>query len=540
MLWYACSVAVRFVGKEDTHATSGIHLVQRSEAGSVISDFVLTVGYFAQLDSLRVLVNSSNNAKSSLKEIFWYPGKLVAQYGIALNMEVLDELRFFKSSSFHLIPNDILNRQTLGNLSLLHIELGSAARNEYFANSTYEPISFDWKVLTTVGLSIVIVLSPFNFTNSLLFSNFLSSGTVIYSFPGGVGYLTDIKYLENMCGAVVNRADKPSVSLGLVLGSLRKQNGDGDLMMILSWKIIRDLMVKHQPAGREAPQLHNNKLASKIPSVVREPREVEWIKNFTVSHSTSVFPIRITTASDNSWGTCIYYNETTLVTNFHVLKPFVESDSADARCDIFLSNAVILTLTQDDLIFTPFKAIDLSFIKLSPKNLSLLTNSNKDYEPVKPTYDYKVGQKVTSKSFGLFLNTTNVKALESKGIVNSIFQLALHDDGKATINSVIITSSSCWNGSSGGAIHLNSDNSFIGIICSNAQVKLPLLDVELEEDKIEKLLRFSFVLPVQLIDYSYNYVMNKSAGPVHLSGQIRDSWQLKTFHEDIVLEPTKL
>ncbi|KAK6458245.1 uncharacterized protein RJT20DRAFT_126223 [Scheffersomyces xylosifermentans] len=538
--WYYSPVAVRFLSKKENYATSGIHLVlvntreQASSAVDIVADFILTVSCIPEIDQYRLLVNS--NCEN--EDVLWYPARYSQEFRLAGNSHLVHQLTFFKENGFTFIPHDVLNSSNFDNLTVLKIELtrnGKESRN--FVNlNRYRPFAVENRAPAT-GQPISITSFPFNFTNSLLFSHFLSTGTISYKLPENVGYLTDIKYLENMLGAVVTQLNDSSNSLGLVVGNLKKINGDGDLTMILPWHVIWTVIKKQE---NEA-----NKSTTKLPTFVQFDNNKlstnQWVKTFHKRQCNSVFPIYISSDSNSSWGTCIYYNEDTIITNFHVLKPFIDREDTNVKCDIYLTPTEVLSLTHDDLIYTPFHGIDLSFVKLSDTNLQQLNRLKSTFEPVSPSKGYKVGDMVKSRSFGLFFNSKHTRALESKGVINCKLKISVHaNEGSEIVDSILITSSSCWNGSSGGALFMDDTNEFVGIICSNAQVKVPKLKDIDSAQNVEKLSRFSFILPAELIAYSYDYVMKMTRDTEHLNSKISDAWQLKTYHNDVVVESSKL
>ncbi|KAK6203389.1 uncharacterized protein RJT21DRAFT_113296 [Scheffersomyces amazonensis] len=548
--WLYLPVSIRLISKDETHAVSGIHLILRLN-NSVKCDFVLTINYIPNVESYKILISDGpdiDNDHSNTKDIVsWYPGKVDEHIGLCHSQNQLRKyLSYFKRNGFNLIPYDIANgnrTRNFENLELVKINIldGDFKLKLINQSSLYKSISFDNKVYK--GLPITITSSPFNFTNSMIFANFLSNGSINYIFKDQIGYLSDIKYLENMLGGVVHNSEN-NMSIGLVMGSIKKLNGDGDLTFILSWDIIWNSLITYDKriCHYSPVLLKLNRLSS-----------IASIESTSTIINPSVFPITIRNTRSSSWGSCIYYNDTTIITNFHVLQPFIGKENI--RCEIYLSSSLILTITNDDEIITPFDGIDLSFIKLCPSNIFIL-HSKSSLKPVTKSESYSIGQRVCSRGFGLFNNLTHISPLQSEGIINSKILLPLTKKSPKT-SCMIITSSSCWNGSSGGGLFLKKSNDFIGLICSNAQIKIPnLLDENYDpkarikypdgkdDDLIEKLSKFSLVLPIEVIDYCYNHTIFKSPQSTilipEIDSRIKDIWQLKGFHQDIVISSTKL
>ena len=81
------------------------------------------------------------------------------------------------------------------------------------------------------------------------------------------------------------------------------------------------------------------------------------------------------------------------------------------------------------------------------------------------------------------------------------------------------------------------------MICSNANVKLPLPFNNIgkgKDDRFEKVPSFSFILPIQIIEYCYYMILcNQDTTQINLEGLI-NLWNLKSLHQDILLESSKL
>lgn len=111
------------------------------------------------------------------------------------------------------------------------------------------------KSTTAIGDQVTIVSSPFNFTNSLIFHQFTTTARIVYKVhahehdaddvnAAGDYWLSDAAYMENMAGgAVIEKPLNADITngsenklVGLVLGNLRKINGDGNLMVIIPMK----------------------------------------------------------------------------------------------------------------------------------------------------------------------------------------------------------------------------------------------------------------------------------------------------------------
>jgi hypothetical protein len=297
------------------------------------------------------------------------------------------------------------------------------------------------------------------------------------------------------------------------MGQFSKLNGDGDLTIILSWdtiwhfllgKTMKYVLSSGGISAEQAIVPHNNRCQS-------------------VTCEFPVYAILLSNSKQKKWGSCIYYKPGVFVTNNHVI-----NDLTQLKGEIYLSNSVTIPITMEK-IYIPFSELDLAFIYIdNTYDLSCLT-------PVKTTANYDIGDSVSSIGYGLFFNENWLKPIESKGTINCRFELPLQNSGRPT-NSIIITSSSCWNGSSGGGL-FNSQNELIGLICCNAQVKVPSFDDEgkfiTNTEKVEKLSEFSLVLPIEVIDYCFTR-------PKSINPDVTSIWQLNSFHNDVIVESSKL
>ena len=61
-----------------------------------------------------------------------------------------------------------------------------------------------------------------------------------------------------------------------------------------------------------------------------------------------------------------------------------------------------------------------------------------------------------------------------------------------------------------------------------------------KDDRFEKVPSFSFILPIQIIEYCYYMILcNQDTTQINLEGLI-NLWNLKSLHQDILLESSKL
>ncbi|EGW30372.1 uncharacterized protein SPAPADRAFT_157314 [Spathaspora passalidarum NRRL Y-27907] len=493
MHWEYIPISIRCIRDNSEQAMSGVHIIIKSEPNNtIIDDFILTINHIDDVSDYTLLVNHVHE-----DIVYWYKCVIISETKVDT-----DPFSYFLNHGFNLFPRD-----QLGSSQITILKLVLASRHDYFNEVVHAKMLPFTLGQVGVGDHVKIVSSPFNFTNSLIFNQFVSVGNINYKLDKF--FLTDVKYLENMNGGVV--ATKSNQSLGLIFGNLRKLNGDGDLTVIIPWKYVFTLIKHFLPPPQSVRRAANPKLNPK-------PKLSSAI--------TSVIPLIIISSKGvSSWATCIYYNYQTLVTNRHVIEPFLN----DGTCQIIFNDHAI-QLTRKNLVIVPHEDIDLAFIFVNTRYLD-------DYTIVDPKFDLDVGEVVHTLSYGLFFNPNYIHPIQSEGIVNCVYELPVKEDSDLHVNSVIISSASSWNGSSGGGL-FNNTGEFLGLICSNAQVKQPVLPDSC--DMTEKLPKFSFILPVDIIEYFYNEIITHGITTVDISDKISDIWKLKSFHHDIIIEPAKL
>ncbi|CUM47591.1 unnamed protein product [Debaryomyces tyrocola] len=518
-IWHYVPVCIRFISEGDMHALTGVNLVLRNEDGQILYESTISISHIPphSLKDYQLYVTSSSLCEGD--DVNWHA--CIPSFDIPL-MESRDDylykyLNFFKENGFKIIPNDTVPRNTLMDLNILGIEVKAGSLGKLIRPEAYKVIEF---ANTEVSDPITIRSCPFSFTNPLLFSNFQSVGGVNLKITKDneiLGYLSDIKYMENMAGGVVTKSDMTG-SIGLVLGNLRKYNGDGDLIFILSWEIIWKLIMKRFPNLSMRPSMKSSSGIDRIRSVLP----------VVVSENNSLF-----------WGSCVYYNQTTLVTNNHVIKQYIDNIDRPmlVDCKIFLTRDQTIKLTNEDVVITPYEQLDLSFIKLSFANQKRLKDID-NIAPVEYDYFYLAGELVSTIGFGLYFNNLYVEPLESTGNISVKYSLPLYKGDNTTLPCIIVTSASCWNGSSGGGLFKQSTNELVGLVCSNAQVILPALGEEEGEKTTEKLSKTVLCIPIEVINSCYEKL--HSTDKLELNDRIGHTWNLIPYHNDIIVSKPKL
>lgn len=506
MQWKYSPLSVRLISKQDAndiHSFTGVSLVLE-DANTELLLYELTISCVPNIDDFDIYVSSASEVSKS-GDISWY------KCGVKFEISAVDEefrifLEYFKNAGFSFLPMNQFSSSLLFNVVCLDIRhsFGPRIPINFVETNKYDPIE--------------IVSFPFHISNPILFSDFKLSGHINYITP--FGYFTDIRYIDNTVGGVVNLYQKECSShesLGLVMSNLKKTNGDGDLMFILSWSRIWSLISKFYPKNDHIPSPRINKLFGSVINY-SEPEA-----------KSSVLPVVIDLTYRQTWGSCVLLNHEYLVTNYHVIAPYLDYPS---KAKIYLNTTDFLELTKEDKMITVFKEIDLAFIRLSLTNQFMI--ANKDHHPLAYTLDYDINDTVHSVGYGLFFNSKLIKPIDSHGILLAKRTSKLQETDTLRIPSMIITSASCWNGSSGGAL-LKQDK-LIGLICSNAQIKS--FDVNLNEFKSEKVSRLCFILPIEVILECFKMVKHKTK--FLLNYEFKNLWNLQDKFKDYYIDSYKL
>lgn len=184
---------------------------------------------------------------------------------------------------------------------------------------------------------MTIVSSPFNFTNSLIFHQFTTTARIVYKVhahehdaddvnAAGDYWLSDAAYMENMAGgAVIEKPLNADITngsenklVGLVLGNLRKINGDGNLMVIIPMKKIIQISPTLIPPP---PTPQSNSLIKSSSSILYKTLSSTTLSKLfnlpsistkittlrtTPGDAKSVLPLIINASNHRTWGSCIF------------------------------------------------------------------------------------------------------------------------------------------------------------------------------------------------------------------------------------------
>lgn len=523
-------------------ALSGIYVIDPTSTHNV--GFCITVSHVSFDDVLSKYEIQVAAPHFSNKEVLWLDAKVMANIPVFSEPDPLfDHISTCVHEGFNFFPSDTLPKN-LSFKSLCVLTLSCEFRLNELNRHFFE----DFLIHKATSTSQIIVRScPFSFTNCTFFADFKSTGHInMVLVNDGIqwGYLSDIKYLDNMIGGLV--VNEFSESVGILLGNLRKLNGDGDLVVILPWeRLLSKIISSRTSLGKfhhVSPSIANNDnikplkfhLKSSIDFSESKIQQENKLRDF--SHL-PVFPIVFSKEDARiSWGSCVLFNSQCLITNTHVMKPF--QDRYNTQCEILLDNNSSIFLLNLDKILNPVEHLDLTFILLSPENkhalskiipieLSFWKNESSDYV-------YTVG-------FGLFL-TTSLTPLVSKGHISTLLRLVPFKEPKMAFQSkilcMLITSSSCWNGSSGGGL-FTPEGKFLGLVSCNAEVRIPS-NTKGNVTRSEKIPLLTFCIPSNLILECYRLTVVDHNTKITLNDDVVKAWNLETYHKDIIERLSKL
>lgn len=516
--WEYKPVSIRYQNKQHIYASSGIHIIIKKDQ-KLIDDFILTINHIPQISNYQILINdNSKNTEGN-------DGEVGINWGIGRIREIQDITMGNKIPGFDLFPIDSFPKGSIDKIQLLKISCLTISK---FRG---RKIHIEKNKKMEISEKIKIQGYPFNLTNSLIFTNYQTFGTIVgkYNDDDNVIYLTDIRYVENLNGGIVLQGYSKNEELltGLVIGNLRKRNGDGDLIVILGIsQIIKLLNLTNIPDSvLGVPSNDEKTLHVDETNIDKKP-----------DSSHSILPLLITDSKgNNSWGTSIHYIQNILITNQHVIEPY-SSNNQRAMCQIPLDKTnQIINLTKKDKIMIPIKKLDLAFIFINDKQNQEKLHSIPIIKGIGK--NYKSGDDIYSSSFGLFYQTGTLP-LYSQGKINCIYEISPQIGINTKLNGLIISSCNVWNGSSGGGLFTKKNDLLIGLICSNANVRIPKFNSN--DFKLEKNTSFLFIIPIELIEYIYYIMILGYQDTNQLNEKLIKLWNLEPFHRDILIHSTKL
>ncbi|RCK57725.1 hypothetical protein Cantr_06828 [Candida viswanathii] len=503
--WEYNPVSIRYQNKHHIYASSGIHLlVKDSTTHNLLEDCVLTINHVPNVSAFQILISENTQQQSD-----------GAGYDVVWNLGRIREIKqvpFENMPGFDLFPFDQYPSAPKHHVEVLKL-------TSYDLNRSGKKVGVCREL--HVGEEIKVRGYPFNLTNSLIFRDYVTKGHVVGMYSGL--YLTDIRYVENLNGGIVLSLGDGFA--GLVFGNLRKRNGDGDLIAILGVSRIVELLGIAGPSGAMEALIS---VTSTPPPTPISPTPTTSSTTLTTSitpQSSSILPLLITDAKGNtSWGTSIHYAPSILVTNNHVIQPYFNHGT----CQIYTSPTTSFHLRSTDTVLVPITSLDLAFIFINdPRNKTVLDGVptikgiSKSYSPGDAVYA---------------LNTSS--PLCTHGEVNCVYDMALQNGLSRRINSLVIASASVFNGSSGGGLFLLGSDLLVGLICSNANVRVP--KVHSDEFTLEKNTAFAFVIPLDIIEYVYYAMICAGQDESQLNSDLGKLWNLESFHNDVLLHSTKL
>lgn len=496
--WYTpVTIHCSSVTNESTieHAISGVYLFNKFTENY----FVLSLTSVSGVSNYTFKFTSQDLISS--KEINWLPLVLNDVKSVKLDKENGSFIHFVQglvnNAGFQFKPH------RLQDLCILTFKLGVPLVDPsipLFDQKNLLPLNMVPATGINIPYKVEISCCPFSLTNAAVFIGYKHHGSVNYKIGKGSGYLSDCRYMDDIVGGLVG-LDGDNESIGLVAGSLTKVNGDGDLLSIISWSTITKLLdypdfYLEKSTVALTTQSTSGSLSEQLPSEV-----------------SSVVRISIETKKgEHFWGSGVIISESFIITNEHVLKyDELKSLTVSVPSDQYLR----ITMKDVEIIGSPIKGYDISFIRLKKPNHSLYparlcTNSQSQVESL------KVGKLVKSIGYGLFYKHENpLVPFYSEGRINSLASLEIEEGCQEL--ALVLVSAGCWNGSSGGGM-FNENDELIGIMTSNGKLS-----------NGEIIPNFTFMIPITIIEKCLFKIAN-SLAQMNATQKVMDLWTLKNTH----------
>lgn len=345
-------------------------------------------------------------------------------------------------------------------------------------------ISNKFKLCRKVDGKIKVHCSPFASVNPALFVGYMAHGSVGYI--GKDIILSDVRYLEGMNGGIVFQ-DGTNESIGLIAGKIRKLNKDGESTVVVPWRCINTSKL----------------LPMNTSSSLELIRIFQGVVALTVKRRDGAV----------LWGSGVLIDNETIATNAHVV-------NNPERITVAFNYS---HTCQAELTGVPIDGMDLAFLKLTPLQPQPHQKPH-GFKPLK-LRNTNVATGISVKSIGYGIYNPEIldnEPLISTGYVSRVVEHRLHDNSTNALNTqaLIVASSGCWNGSSGGAV-VDNENKLVGIMASNGKMN----DGEI-------IPTLAFVIPWQVVEYAWHLL--KLGKNVTLSPRLQKMWQLDQTHENVL------
>ncbi|ANB15797.1 hypothetical protein AWJ20_3441 [Sugiyamaella lignohabitans] len=393
---------------------------------------------------------------------------------------------------------------------------------------------------------IQIESAPFALVNPALFVSYLSKGLIGYvatakgvgGIPHPVVALSDVNFLEGMEGGVVfldrnNSLDSGKKILGMVLGSLKKNSGEGKMTMIVPWDLIAsalgDLVKGIQefvsPNFADLNEQNLNELHAPILSLKTSPTissDISAAAPGSCSKGETLFSgvaaIVVTLGKLRMWGSGVLIDPVTIVTNLHVLGVNPKTITA------WFSNSESVDVK---VVGAPIDGVDMVFLRMEKPTA---------HRPLVISTDTpRGGDIVESIGYGIYYPHSmggTFQPIRSRGIICRVLHMPLNNEYPSNVSksvpAMIVSSAGCWNGSSGGAVIDSKSGHLIGIMASNGR----------SHRSGEIISDMAFVIPSNIINYGWSLL--KASKTVQASSRVQQLWKLQPTHRSIYKRKSKL
>lgn len=484
-------------------------------------------GYLLLLEiSLReVRAHIMVSLANSIDAVDWYPVSLI---GVDHLLEINNALVPFMTG-YSLLPRGHRGlERTKISLSVLKPPREMLAKLD---SNNWQEIVFpdEMQVLKAKhsdASALNVKSSPFALVNPAIFVNYLSSGNISYIATGEEAsaidfILSDLRYLEGMEGGVafISKPTEATQCIGLVGGCLKKKSGEGDLTVIVPWRIISTILSTR---------------VKSIPPQTLAKNPINLVYPWLAFNGVVMIEVNYSNVR-RGWGSGILLDDKTIVSNMHLL------GSDYQRATAWISETEYVAL---EVLGNPLKGLDMVFFGLTKPIPAKLA------QPV-TLYDgpYEVGQAVRSLGYGLIYphrtGDLPFQPLVSNGLISRVVSMDLFRqidlksgsvdvDNQNTSNDVpalLVASAGCWNGSSGGALFDAATGHVVSMMTSNGRVN----------ETGDVIPEMAFSLPSNVLRFAWGLLKKKQTQAV--SQRLTSLWQLEETHVNAMVEtslPSKL
>lgn len=499
----------------ETHSASGILIVELSTLSCVALTSSPALGTFyltnkKQCRDAIISVLGTFKSAFTTELVEWLPFRVKATVALPEVNRTL--FPFLSRKEYGLGPKNLNGNQNWDVcLSVLELEFGQSSPQSLFGEwnvQTWPDFLVQEEVEKCLNSQVQVQSSPFVLVNPVVFTGHVSRVTLAYVAPNPqaspverynrIGFfLTDGRYLDGMEGGAILLKDK---CIGIMVGQLIKQSGEGEMQVSAPWSVIRNALEKIDgfDMGMIPPRAVDETVITKHSNVL------DWVRFngvvlIEVEHE----------GGRESWGSGIVLNKETgtkvIVTNKHLF------NTAHRKISIWYSQQQTQA-EQVEILLEPLIGFDL--ILLSCPESARAAKLSKDL--------IRQDQHVYSMGYGLIYPQWGpwhrlLQPILSHGHVASVTEMQLFPNTADSEPKQVmaVCTSGCWNGSSGGAVFDAETGAVVSLMTSNGRVSAT--------DRVVP--ELAFTLPSSVIAIALDTKESRT-----VDSRLTQLWQLKETH----------